>query len=176
MDILEYYPDFFAVYTTFQTNIENKEKVVAVVTPDYSEYAFHEYGDKPGVYSTSNPTDWYYEEPQTWISATNVKKTSLTALNEMNAIFKHRNIKMYYSYGAINRNIVFPENLTPSSLQLLDTTLDSNLDFPLISSMSDYIYLGNYFFDRNSLLNSNKGRVAMTQQLIADLKAYLGGQ
>lgn len=64
--------------------------------------------------------------------------------------------------------IVFEE--VRVDLDALQTQLEENLNFPVISKLADYVYPMDYFYDTGFHLNDH-GRKIRTEQLIKDLKS-----
>lgn len=98
----------------------------------------------------------------------------LEALNSMYRRFLARGVQVLFTYSPRNRESL-TESSTPENRSALENLLRETLCVPVISPMEDALMPARYFYLIDSHL-STEGVKVHTEQIIADLAPYLGGE
>ena len=130
----------------------------------YTRSAFNEYGD----------IEWdddgqIYEFKPGDITLPQISNNVILRLNELNTYLTDQGATLLLAGYPIADTVDRPSDEMFRSFR---QELAKQMDAPVISDYTDYIYPESYFFDTSFHLNTN-GKKARTQQLIKDLQAYL---
>ncbi len=136
----------------------------------YSRSAFNEYGDvvyKPEYEQMD--TDTYFA--QTSVTVPEINDVCVDRLNELNTYLNSQGAKMVVAgypipYGKY-------AEFTEDDFKEFKRALDEELDCDIISDYTDYFYPYDYFYNSSYHL-TNQGAEARTDQLISDIKKWLG--
>ena len=160
----------FSVFTLFNRTRKEQEP------SSYESYLtdYNGFGDIC-IERNNTPSDVSYSDYAYGYDLNYVTESSINGLIiEYNNI-KEKGAKVYFSYGPVNYNGLTDEALSSRTwLSFAKKYQDAlpQAGIPIISDVSNYLYLGRYFYDTDYHLNDN-GAIKRTQNLIIDLKAVL---
>lgn len=133
----------------------------------YRRSAFNEYGDI------------YYPRPETAgnidfspVTINHINETTAARLNGLNAYLTQRGATMLVAAYPI---AVYENTPSADEYYAMGQELQDALDCPVISDFRNYMLDESYFFDSHAHLTDVGTRIR-TEQLIADIQNYLGGQ
>ena len=86
---------------------------------------------------------------------------------------RENGVTVLISYPSFNYNAIVPENRNEASYASYDKFIRENIDAPLISKVSDYIFEGRYMSNTDYHLNEH-GRRVRTERLLRDFTKYSG--
>lgn len=129
----------------------------------YSRSAFNEYGDcgmqRESVYTKMDTVD-----------APGVCETTVKRINRLNKYLKERGATLLIAGYPIGNGEVTVEEEKFIEFQ---RKLTEQVECPVISDFTDYMYDYSYFYDNHAHLNSEGARIR-TIQLISDLMEWIG--
>ena len=161
-DMIKAYPTYLKKCLTFwRTETGNGE-----TTDAYRRSAFNAYGDV------------YYPRPETageidfsQVTIHHINETTAKRLNELNAYLTEQGATMLVAAYPV---AVYEKTPSPEEYYEMGNEMARALDCPVISDFRDYMLDKNYFFDAHTHLTDEGTRIR-TEQLIADIQAYMDG-
>lgn len=132
----------------------------------YSRAAFNEYGD---IEWADNGQEYIFKDGDIFVPQ--ISDNVCERLNDLNIYLQERGATLLIAGYPITKNETTPEAELYIKFQ---KELEEKLDVPVISDFTDYFYPENYFLNTEYHLNT-MGKKARTNQLISDMKRYLGG-
>lgn len=137
-------------------NVHNKRGEKLSIQPEYNKDSFH---------SGANG-DFHFSDKV--ISLDEAKN-----LSELYRDIRAKGVTVLISYPSFNYNAIVKENRNEASYASYDRFIRDNIDAPLISKVSDYIFKGKYMSNTDYHLNEH-GRKIRTARLLRDIAAYTG--
>lgn len=129
----------------------------------YSRSAFNKYGD---IEWMDNGLEFEFKEGD--VPAPAISKNVIDRLNQLSSdLIEQGAILLIAGYPIADTS----DRPSDDILITFQKELSKNMNAPVISDYTDYVYPTDYFFNASLHLN-NKGKEARTQQLIEDLQTY----
>jgi len=162
------YSKIFDEYT--QWNVENGRLNMADREYNTPERGMDMYGDIATEYPLNSPN--YNYNPHSAVSPNAITETYAKNLARVHGMLQDAGVTVYFSYGPANRNIYQPAALTESYFKRVDAGFQKMLTVPVISTVGDYIFEGQYMSNSNNHLGA-EGRRIRTERLARDIKAQM---
>lgn len=139
------------------------------VSTSYIRGAFNEYGDNDfAEYETEITLDGVLRVEQAFFPTGRLSETMRNYWNGYNEYVKSKGAFLVMSAPPIlNIRLRYTEQLDG-----IQGDLESQITFPMISELSDYVYPIEYFYNTNLHLNRS-GKAIRTNQLIKDLEKWM---
>ena len=131
----------------------------------YSRSSFNDYGDID--FPKENVVRTEYAKTVS-INETLISKEMVDYINEYNKYILSKGGKLYITYPALDEQVIIS---TRDEISKYAVALESKLDAPIISEISDYIMPSKFFYDTDYHLN-NSGTQIRTNKLIEDIKEW----
>ncbi len=138
----------------------------------YNSKNFNEYGDL--VFERENNIMSLYYDPNVMINLdpSVVSVDFIDYINEYARFCEWRGADVYFGFSPMNE-MGFSEGADEDSLKAFSKHLEKELDCPIISNITDYVYEAGYFYDTNFHLNE-AGVKEHTVNLTKDLLLEFG--
>jgi hypothetical protein len=139
----------------------------------YEDYltTYNDYGDisiaRPYTGVNKSYTDGKYTYQPSYVNS-----TSMTRLAAKYDQLKAKGATVYFSYSPVNSAVMDTTDYQNAPWETFATKITEAMakySYPVISTVTDYLYDGTYFYDEDYHLN-DKGAQLRTEQLIYDLK------
>ena len=132
---------------------------------------YNEYGDycveRPG-----SPEDADYgSEPLFYMEVFKEGTVTISRMNEYYGRIEDRGAEVFFSFAPLNENALSDSEKKQRTWLYFQSKIENGLDmrFDVISSVTDYLMPGRYFFDTDYHLSS-EGAVLRTEMLVRDIK------
>ena len=102
-----------------------------------------------------------------------ISKEEAENLSVLYRDIRKNGVTVLISYPSFNYNAIVHENRNEASYASYDKFIRENIDAPLISKVSDYIFEGRYMSNTDYHLNEH-GRRIRTERLLRDFTKYSG--
>ena len=101
-----------------------------------------------------------------------ISETRAKNLARVHNLLKDAGVTVYFSYGPANRNQYAKNALTEAYFKKVDAGFQKMLTVPVISTVGDYIFEGQYMSNSNAHLGA-EGRRIRTERLARDIRAQM---
>ncbi len=140
-----------------------------IPTDCYSRAAFNEYGDN--VFADTDPTTFQFTEGSLDAFIPTIREECIDQINRLNQYVAEKGATLLIAGFPIADGEFTPDRTV---YRQFEQELRARVECPVISSVDDYFFDYEYFY--NTVLHlTGEGAVLRTNQLIADLKDYLAG-
>lgn len=140
-----------------------------LVSQSYSQYNsnYNDFGDIC-IERRDSPFDSYFDLEECF-SLSSLDDKTASNLNRYYSYLEKRGVRCFLSYAPLNLNAIKKVEGAYSAKNTYEDFMKTYLKKNLISKLDDYIFNGNYFYDKDYHLNDNGAKIR-TKKLIEDIE------
>lgn len=158
------------VFASFADYNSTRSKLKERTYEDYAD-CVNDYGDY-FTYKAAKGIDYVKSPGSVNFSLSYIKKANTDRLNAIAAKVRARGGQMLLSFAPSNRNALTGDSLRQSTRQAYVDCLTALLDYPCITDVERMLLPGNWFFDSDYHLSTEKA-ITRAGMLAEDVAAYL---